>query len=116
MMLVGLVGVAIGVLTFIKPALTTVALLYAIAIWAIFTGVLEIIAAVRLRKVVQGEWLLGIAGVLSVAFGVLAMMRPFAGVLAIVWLVGVYALIFGALELGLAFRLRDFGRRPLVTA
>jgi uncharacterized membrane protein HdeD (DUF308 family) len=81
-------------------------LVYIIAIWAIVTGVLEIVAAIRLRDVIRNEWWLVASGVLSVIFGLLLVVAPGAGALALVFWIGAYAIIFGALLVGLAFRLR----------
>ncbi|MGH2522060.1 MAG: HdeD family acid-resistance protein, partial [Anaerolineales bacterium] len=104
----GLVGIAAGILTFVWPGLTGVILLYLIAGWAIFTGVFEVVAAIRLRKEIDNEWLLALGGVASVIFGVLLVLRPAAGALAVVWLIGAYALIFGALLVALGLRLRSW--------
>jgi uncharacterized membrane protein HdeD (DUF308 family) len=106
LLLVGLAGVVIGVLSFMHPAVTATGLVYYLAIWALVTGVLEIAAAFRLRKVVEGEWMLAVAGLLSIAFGIMIAARPTVGMVSLVWLIGAYAIIFGALEIGLAFRLR----------
>lgn len=106
LLLEGIVGVAAGVVTFVLPALTAVTLVYIIAAWAIVTGVLEIVAAVRLRRQLAGEWWLLLSGVLSVVFGALVMLAPAAGALALVLWIGAYAIVFGALLLALAFRLR----------
>ena len=103
----GLVGIAVGLLTFFYPNVTALALLYIIAAWAIVTGILEIIAAFQLRREISNEWLLGLSGVASVLFGILAAAMPSAGALAIVWLIGAYAIIFGILLLGLAYRLHQ---------
>src|SRR5262245_45151258 len=70
MLLMGIAGVGVGVLTYVAPAATAVGVLYYIAIWAVVTGVLEVVAAIRLRKVIEGEWLLGVAGVLAIAVGI----------------------------------------------
>jgi uncharacterized membrane protein HdeD (DUF308 family) len=101
----GLAGIAAGVMAFIWPALTALALLYLIAGWAIVTGVLEVVAAVHLHRA-HGEWLLIINGVLSILFGLLIVVWPGAGLITLLWMIGVYAVIFGATLLVLAFRLR----------
>jgi uncharacterized membrane protein HdeD (DUF308 family) len=106
LLLEGIAGIAAGVLTFVWPALTALVLLYLIAAWSIIRGVLKIAAAIRLRRTIQGEWLLGLNGVFSILFGILLIVMPVIGLVTLVWLVGIYALIFGALLLGLAFRLR----------
>ena len=106
LLLEGLLGIGVGVLTFLAPGLTALALLFYIAIWAIATGVLEIAAAIRLRKEIGNEWLLLLSGLASVAFGVLLAAQPNAGALAVLWLIGFYAILFGVLLLMLAFKTR----------
>ena len=102
----GLVGIAAGVLTFFWPAITALVLLYVIAFWAIVTGIFEIVAAFWGRLHFAYEWTLALAGILSVVLGVLLIIRPGAGLLSLVWLIGVYALAFGVLLIIRAFQFR----------
>ena len=115
LLLWGLLGIGVGIMTLMAPGVTAFALLFYIAIWAVATGVLEIVAAVRLRKVIKGEWWLVLGGLASIIFGVLLMAHPGAGALAVLWLIAAYAIIFGVLLVILAFRLRGFGKQ-LVSA
>lgn len=110
-LLEGLLGVAIGIITFVAPVVTGFALLMYIAAWALVTGVLEIVAAIRLRREIEGELWLALAGVLSVGFGVLLVIFPLAGALSIVWLLGVYAVAFGVVLVLLGFRVRGMAPR-----
>jgi uncharacterized membrane protein HdeD (DUF308 family) len=102
----GLVGIAAGIVTFVWPSITALVLLYVIAFWAIVIGVLMIATAVRLRAAIRHEWALGIAGVLSVLLGVVLLITPGAGALAITWAIGWYALVFGVMLLTLAWQVR----------
>src|SRR5215471_944279 len=105
----GILGIGLGVLTFAKPAAMGEALVYVIGFWAIVTGLLEIVAAIHLRDVVSGEWLMGLSGALSVLFGVLVVAQPNAGALALVYIFGFYAILSGVSQIGLGFRLRGLG-------
>ena len=104
----GLVGILAGIAAFAWPGLTALVLLYIIAAWALITGVLEIIAAIRLRKVVDNEWWMILSGVASIIFGIILLVQPGTGALALIWVIAAYAIIFGIIELLLAFRLRGF--------
>src|SRR5688572_7928315 len=97
LLLEGLVGVAIGLITLFMPGITTVALLYLIAAWAIVTGIFQIIGAVRFADVIDNEWLLALGGLASIIFGVLMAIWPAAGATALLWLIAAYAIVFGIL-------------------
>jgi uncharacterized membrane protein HdeD (DUF308 family) len=105
----GLAGIATGLVAVIWPGITTLVLLYVIAAWAVITGVFEILAAVRLRAEIDNEWLLGLGGLASVVFGAFLFVSPGAGILAVLWLIGGYAIFFGMVLVALAFRLRALG-------
>lgn len=111
LLLGGLVGIGVGLLTLFAPGLTALALLFYIAIWAIATGVLQIAAAIRLRKEIEGEWMLILGGIASVAFGLLLMSRPGEGALAVLWLIAAFAVAFGLLLVMLAFRVRGLASK-----
>jgi uncharacterized membrane protein HdeD (DUF308 family) len=108
LLLWGLLGVAVGSLAFARPDVTALALLFYIALWAIATGALEIAVAIRLREVMKNEWLLILAGIASVVFGVLLVAQPGAGALAVLSLIAAYAIVFGILVVLFAFRIRSF--------
>jgi uncharacterized membrane protein HdeD (DUF308 family) len=111
LLLEGLTGITIGVLTFSWPNVTGLVLLYFIAAWAVITGIFEIVAAIQFRKVVSGEWAMILSGILSILLGVLLFAFPSAGAVSIVWLIGLYAIAFGIMGLVLAFRLRGMWRK-----
>jgi uncharacterized membrane protein HdeD (DUF308 family) len=105
----GIVGIATGVFTFVQPGAIALALVYVIGAWAVVTGILEIVAAIRLRNVITNEWLMGFSGVLSIVFGVLVLARPNVGALTLVYLFGFYAILAGISQISLGFRLRGLG-------
>lgn len=107
MILVGVLGIGVGIGAFAWPALTALALLTLIAAWAIVRGALEIIAAIRLRALVENEWMLVLGGLCSILFGVLVAVRPGAGALAVLWIIGSYAILYGVLAIALSLRLRS---------
>lgn len=109
--LVGITSILAGLIAWFWPSITAVALVFVIGAWAIITGILEIIAAIELRREIKGELWLGLSGALSVLFGVLVFLNPAVGALAIVWMLGFYAILFGASLLALGFRLRSLEHR-----
>jgi uncharacterized membrane protein HdeD (DUF308 family) len=116
LLLAGLCGIGVGLLTFFSPGLTALALLFYIATWAIATGLLEILAAIRLRKEIEGEFWLALSGLVSIAFGVLLMARPGAGALSVLWLIAGFAIAFGVTLIVLAFKVRGFTDRVVAKA
>lgn len=107
---IGLAGIVAGLIAIVHPALTALVLLLLIAANALVTGVLDISAAVRLRRVIRNEWLLALSGAASILFGILIFLFPAAGGLALIWLIGAYAISTGAMFLVLAWRLRQRAR------
>jgi len=110
LLLDGIVGIVAGMLAFLWPGITELALLYLIAAWSFVTGVFEIVAAIRLRRYIEGEWLLALSGAASILLGVALALAPLVGLLLVAWWVGLYAVAFGVLLLTLAFRLRGLAR------
>jgi uncharacterized membrane protein HdeD (DUF308 family) len=104
--IVGLAGIVAGLLTFLWPVVTALVLLFFIAGWAIAVGAFEIVGAIRLRKEIDNEWLLILGGALSVLFGIVLLALPGAGALAVVWIIGGYAIVYGIILVLLALRLR----------
>ena len=114
----GLVSVGAAAVAFFWPQITALALLTLIALWAVVTGIAQIVAAVELRRVITGEWLLVLSGLLSIAFGVLMLIFPGAGALAVVSAIGIYSIVFGVLLTALGFRIHRLGaskQHPLST-
>jgi len=107
---VGIAGILAGALAFVWPGMTALVLLMFIASWAIVIGVLQIWGAIRLRKEIEGEWLLALSGALSVAFGVIMFAQPGAGALAVVWLIGWFAILAGCVYIALAVQLKKHKR------
>src|SRR5205085_2116457 len=105
----GLAGIIIGVVTFVNPTITAVSLLYFIGVWAVLTGIFEVIAAIQLRQEISNEWSLIFGGILSVIFGVLVFIYPQASALSILWLIGIYAAIYGIAIVALGFRIKSLG-------
>jgi uncharacterized membrane protein HdeD (DUF308 family) len=103
----GILGLIAGIVAFVIPGITALVLLMLIAAWAIVTGAFELVAAIQLRKYITGEWLLALAGICSIIFGVLLVLNPGPGALAVVWLIGAYAIVFGVLLIALGLRLHS---------
>lgn len=105
-------GIGIGIVTFFWPSITALVLLVVIAVHALITGVFEIVAAIALRRELKGEWLLALGGVLSVLFGLALLIWPTAGIIAVIWLVGAFAIVFGIVLIALGLRLRHIAHQP----
>jgi uncharacterized membrane protein HdeD (DUF308 family) len=110
LVVIGLLGIAAGVVTFMYPAMTAIVLLYFIAGWMLASGVFTIVGAISLRKEIEGEWWLILNGALSILIGLFMFFQPGAGALALIWLIGAYALIGGVILVMLAFRLKSHKR------
>ena len=102
----GLVGVVAGLLTFLWPGITGLVLLLFIGFWALMKGILEIVEAIQLRKEIEGEWLMILSGLASILFAIVVLLRPGAGALAIAWIIGIYAFLFGLISIFLGLKLR----------
>jgi uncharacterized membrane protein HdeD (DUF308 family) len=102
----GIADIIAGAIAVFLPAVAAVAFVYLFALWAFVTGIIEIVAAIRLRREIAGEWLLGLTGVLSVLLGIYVAVFPGIGLLALVWMIGGYAIVFGIILIALALRLR----------
>jgi uncharacterized membrane protein HdeD (DUF308 family) len=104
----GLLAIGIGMLAVFWPGRTALAFLWAMGLWAIVSGGFELASAIRLRKIIPHEWALGLAGAASILFGALLFARPMIGALAVVFWIGCYSIIFGALMTTVGFRMRQF--------
>ncbi len=114
LLLEGIVDIAAGVIAFLFPGLAAIVLVFMIAIWAIITGLLELVTAIRLRREITNEWALGLAGVVSIILGIIMIVNPGAGLIGLVWAIGGYAIIFGILMIVLAIRAGRFTDRTQV--
>ena len=106
LVLVGLAGIAAGVVTFLWPGITAIVLVMFIGAWAVVHGIFEIIGAIQLRKEIDNEWLLLIHGALAALFGIMVLVRPGAGALALIWLIAMFAILSGVLLIAFAFRIK----------
>jgi uncharacterized membrane protein HdeD (DUF308 family) len=109
LLVIGVLGLLAGLIILWNPALGGITLTIVIAAWAIVTGILTIIAAIRVREEIDNEWWLIISGVLAIIFGILVFQNVLAGILTIAWIFGIFAIVAGILSIALAFRVRDFG-------
>jgi uncharacterized membrane protein HdeD (DUF308 family) len=103
----GIISVVVGTVIVVWPAITALALLYVVAAWAIITGIVRIVAAGQLRRVIRNEWLLVGSGVASIIFGAIAALFPGAGILALIWLLGAWLIVLGVLLIALALSVRQ---------
>jgi uncharacterized membrane protein HdeD (DUF308 family) len=110
LLLEGLLGIAAGAIALFYPGAAAIAFLSILAAWAILVGILQIVAAIRLRKEIENEWSLGLGGLASVVFGVLLVVWPRSGLVAISWMIGLYAIVFGIMLLVLGSRLRGLNK------
>jgi uncharacterized membrane protein HdeD (DUF308 family) len=106
LVVVGIAGIGAGLVTFLWPGITALVLILFIGAWAIAHGIFEIIGAIQLRKEIENEWWLILAGALSVVFGLIVLIAPGAGALGLIWAIGAYSIVFGILLIGLSLRLR----------
>ena len=112
-LVIGILGIIIGFLTFHAPAITALALVIYIAAWALMIGATEIAVAFKLRREIKGEWFLILMGLLSIVFAIMLLWNPLPGALALVWLIASYAIVFGILGIILGFRLRSLPTIPV---
>lgn len=112
-LVIGIIGIIVGLLTFHAPQITALALVIYIAAWALMIGASEIVMAVKLRHEIKGEWLLILMGLASIVFAVLLLWNPVAGAAAVIWLIAWYAVVLGILAIFFGFRLRSLRALPV---
>ena len=106
LVLVGLLGIAAGIVTFLGRASSAILLILFIGAWAVAHGIFEIVGAIQLRKEIENEWMLILGGIISVIFGIIVLIAPGAGALALVWWIAIYSIVFGVMFVAFALRLR----------
>ena len=112
-LVIGLLGIVVGLLTFHAPQITALALVIYVAAWALMIGASEIAAAVKLRREIKGEWFLILMGLASIVFAILLLWNPVAGAAAVIWLIAWYAVVLGVLAIFFGFRLRTLPALPI---
>lgn len=104
----GFMGIGVGVFTFLMPNAAIIGVLFLVAFWTITSGLLQLVVAMRLRKELKGEWLLMLSGALSIIFGISLFVQPYSGVMALLWLLAIYAVVLGAILVLLSFKVKRF--------
>lgn len=112
LVVIGLLGIAAGIATFVMPGITAIVLILFIGAWALVHGIFEIIGAIQLRKEIDNEWMLILSGIVSVLFGLIVLIAPGAGALGLVWAIAAYSIVFGISFVALAFRLKNHRHEP----
>jgi uncharacterized membrane protein HdeD (DUF308 family) len=110
----GIAGIIAGIITFLRPGVTALALIFVVAAWALLTGVMKIVLAIRLRREIRGEWLLALTGVASIVLAVLIVATPITATLALIWTLGIYAIVLGGLLIALAVRVRHWEEKSSI--
>jgi uncharacterized membrane protein HdeD (DUF308 family) len=110
---IGVLGIGAGLAALMRPGISTISLLIWIGVWGLLTGIFQILTAIRLRKEIKSERLLALSGEISVAFGLILIVTLSAGAFAVVWLIGSYAIVFGAILILLGFRLKRLARERI---
>ena len=112
-LVIGLIGIIVGLLTFHAPQVTALALVIYVAAWALMIGASEIVLAIKMRREIKGEWFLILMGLASIVFAVLLLWNPIAGAAAVIWLIAWYAVVLGILAIFFGFRLRSLRALPV---
>ena len=107
LVVIGLLGIAAGIATFVMPGITAILLILFMGAWALVHGIFEIIGAIQLRKEIDNEWMLILSGVVSVLFGIIVLIAPGAGALGLIWAIAAYSIVFGISFVALALRLKN---------
>ena len=109
-LVVGMLEIGVAIITFVRPEITGTVLAILVGLWALFKGLIELMAGIALRDEIQGEWILILAGILTLAFGVFALLLPFTESVAAIWMLGLYALLNGTLWVVIGFEARSLAK------